>query len=134
MEGVICPKCKRKLRNINAWHYCQKADMDDLFLNKSDDIVLAFDRILQEVSGWEEVEISPTKNCVVFVRNKTFLVLKPMTKWLEAKFYHDKIMDDPELHSCTPWNSKFQGIMRFQNEMQITPKFFRYCKQSFQIS
>ena len=47
MEGVICLKCKRKLRNINAWYYCQEVDIDDLFLNKSDDIVLAFDRRCQ---------------------------------------------------------------------------------------
>lgn len=134
MERIICPNCKRKLRNINAWHYCKEVAIDDLFLHKSDEIVLAFDRILQEISEWKDVEISATKNCIVFVRNKTFLVLKPMTKYLEAKFYSEQIFDDETLYKCEKWNSKYQGVMRFANENQISSAFFRYCKDSYQIS
>ena len=133
MEKHICPHCKRKLRNVNAWHYCKEVAIDDLFLTKSDEIVLAFDTILEKVAQWEHVEISATKNCVVFVRNKTFLVVKPMTKWLEVKFYSSEIIDDDDLHKCQIWNAKYEGILRFGNENQIQPKFFEYFKNSYQI-
>jgi hypothetical protein len=48
--------------------------IDDLFLNKSDEIVLIFDKLLEFLSSFEDVEISATKNCIVFVRNKTFVL------------------------------------------------------------
>ena len=66
-EKYICPSCNRVLRNPNAWHYCKEVNIDDLFLNKSDAILLAFDRLLKTVDEWHDVEISGTKNCVVFV-------------------------------------------------------------------
>ena len=59
MEKTVCPHCERKLRNINAWHYCQKIEIDELFVDKSDEIVLVFDTIMQQVSQWENVEAEP---------------------------------------------------------------------------
>ena len=131
---IICPNCKRTLKNPNAWHYCKQVAIDDLFINKSDEIVLAFDRLLQTVSNWQEVEISATKNCIVFVRNKTFLVAKPMTKFLEIKFYANEPIEDDDLYKCHLWSSKYEGIVRVTNEDQLRPKHFQYFKNSHLIS
>ena len=134
MEKTFCPSCKRPLRNPNAWHYCKEVDIDDLFVKKSDEIVLAFDRILQVVGEWEDVDISATKNCVVFVKNKTFLVVKPMTKFLEVKFYSNEIIEDDSLYKFHLWSSKYEGIIRLENELQIKPIFYQYFKKSLEIS
>lgn len=133
-EKHICPNCNRVLRSINASHYCKEVAIDDLFLDKTDEVVLVFDRLYQHFSEWEEVEISATKNCIVFVRNKTFLVAKPMSKCLEVKFYSSDMIDDDELHKVEQWNSKIQGIARFQNEQELTVKFLDYFKESYLIS
>ena len=45
LNKIICPKCQRPLRNINAWHYCEQVDIDDLFIGKSDDIILVLSLI-----------------------------------------------------------------------------------------
>ncbi len=108
-EITICPKCNRQLRNINAWHYCAEVSIDDLFADKSDEILLIFDELLQKVSTWDNVAVSATKNCVVFVKNKTFLVIKPMTKFLEIKFYSLEPIEDEDLYKCNAWNSKYEG-------------------------
>lgn len=133
-EKYTCPLCKRVLRNKNAWHYCKEVNIDDLFLNKSDELLLAFDKVLQTVSEWQGVEISGTKNCVVFVKNKTFLVIKPMTKCLEIKFYSTVPIEDDELYKCHLWSSKYEGIVRIQNENELKDKHFQYFKQSYLIS
>lgn len=131
---MICPKCNRQLRNMNAWHYCAEVSMDELFADKSDEIVLLFDELLQKVSVWDDVAVSATKNCVVFVKNKTFLVLKPMVKYLEVKFYAKEHIDDEQLYKCHLWNSKYEGIVRLQNVQQLNTKIFNYIKDSYQIS
>ncbi len=133
-EITICPKCIRQLRNINAWHYCAEVSIDDLFADKSDDILLVFDEILQRVSIWDDVAVSATKNCVVFVKNKTFLVLKPMTKFMEIKFHSREFIEDEDLHKCAKWGGKYEGIFRLQNTHQLSSKVFNYIKESYQIS
>ena len=134
IQKTTCPSCKRVLRNVNAWHYCKQISIDDLFLNKADNIVLAFDRLLEIVSQWSDVEISATKNCIVFVKNKTFLVAKPMTKCLEIKFYSNHIIDDERLYKCAIWGNKYEGIVSVENESQLTTFFFNFFKNSYQIS
>ena len=133
-EKAICPKCQRRIRHTNAWHYCSDIAIDDLFLKSSDEIVLACDKILSQVSTWEDVDIAPTKNCVVFVRGKTFLVIKPMKKWLEVKFFSDKAIEDEAFHKFDLWGRKYFGILRFQVEEQITERFFEYFRASYLIS
>ncbi|MCB0646127.1 MAG: hypothetical protein KDC49_05670 [Saprospiraceae bacterium] len=134
VERTICPHCKRPLRNAKAWHYCEEVSMDDLFADKSDTILLIFDAVMQEVVKWEDVEMSATKNCVVFVRNKTFLVVKPMTKFLEIKFYSEAFIEDDDLYKCTLWNNKHHGILRISHENELKSSHFQYFRESYLMS
>ncbi len=134
MDRIICPECNRALRNINSYHYCKEVVIDDLFLRKSDEIILVFDRLLEYLSSFEAIEISATKNCIVFVKNKTFVVAKPMTKCLEIKFYSNNYIEDEDLYKCHLWNSKYECIIRIHNENEFLPKYLNYFKNSYQIS
>ena len=134
MSRTICPNCKRSLRNVNAFHYCKEVEIDELFVNKSDEIVLAFDKLLEHTLFGEDIEMSATKNCVVFVRNKTFLVVKPMTKCLEVKFYAKEMLEDEDLYKCGLWGSKYEGICRVSSAQDFKAKFFQYFKNSYLMS
>lgn len=133
-ERIICPNCKRSIPNLKSYHYCKEVAIDELFLKKSDEVVLVFDRLLEHLSAYENVEISATKNCIVFVLNKTFVVAKPMTKCLEIKFYSNVPINDEELYKYHLWSSKYESIIRIENESQLRPKHFQYFKNSYLIS
>lgn len=60
-ERIICPNCKRSIPNLNSYHYCKEVAIDELFIKKSDEIVLAFDKLLEHLADFEDVEISATK-------------------------------------------------------------------------
>jgi hypothetical protein len=134
IERIICPHCNRALKSLNTYHYCKEVNIDDLFFKKPDEVLLVFDKLLQEVAEWDDVDVSATKNCVVFVRNKTFLVAKPMTKFLEVKFYAKEVIEDGELYKCHLWNSKYEGIVRLRDENELTAKHIQYFKESYLIS
>jgi hypothetical protein len=133
-QNIICPHCNRSIRSINSVHYCKEVSIDDLFIKKSDAVVLVFDKLLQLVADWDSVEISGTKNCIVFVRNKTFLVAKPMTKCLEIKFYANEPIEDADLYKCHLWSSKYECILRIENENELQSKHVNYFRNSYNIS
>jgi len=133
VERYICRKCKRVLRSKKAWHYCAEVAIDDLFVDKTDEIVLVFDRIYQHYLDWEDVDISATKNCVVFLRNKTFLVVKPMKKWLEVKFFSDRVIEDDSFHKFNLYGAKYHAIVRFEHEDQVDARFLEYFDASYEI-
>ena len=133
VERYTCPRCNRVLRKANAVHYCQKVEIDDLFIDKTDEIVLAFDKIYQQYLDREDVDISATKNCVVFLRNKTFLVIKPMKKWLEVKFFSDGVIEDDSLHKSFQHGKNYNCIVRFESEHEINQRYFEYFDASYEI-
>ncbi len=108
--------------------------MDDLFANKKKELVLIFDKLLCELVNWPDTLVSATKNCIVFVRNKTFLVVKPMKTQLDLKFYLEEFTADFPVSKCTLWNSKYETHIRLQTVEELDQLVFKYLKQSYQIS
>jgi hypothetical protein len=129
-----CPKCERELRNPNQWHYCLKVNIGDLFKNKEEELEFIFDRLLAELIDWDNVAVSATKNCIVFVHNITFLVIKPMKKQLDIKFYSMKELNEFPIIKSTLWSSKFENHIRISNLDELTPNIYSLIKQSYEIS
>lgn len=130
----ICPQCNRPLPRANAWHYCAEVDMDDLFANKKQELILLFDKLLEVVVSWPDVLVSATKNCIVFVRNKTFLVVKPMKTQLDLKFYLEEFTANFPVSKCVLWNNKYETHIRLKTVEELDSLVFKYLKQSYHIS
>lgn len=124
----ICPKCQRSLPRANAWHYCAEIDIDSFFEGKKEELSLVFDRILATVYDWDDIAVSATKNCIVFVRNITFLVIRPMKNQLELKFYLKEQRDDHRIYKSEQWNSKFATYIRISSLDELDSSIFPLIK------
>lgn len=130
----ICPNCERELRNPNQWHYCAKVNISDLFKNKAEELELIFDQLLAEITTWQNIQVSATKNCIVFVHRKTFLIVRPMKTQLDLKFYSETEQNIYPIIKSVLWNSKYENHIRISDMQQITSNLYRLIKQSYQIS
>jgi len=129
----ICPKCERELKHENAWHNCVKVDLDSLFEGKSKELPFVFDTLLLEVMNWKGVVVSTTQNCIVFVHNKTFLIIRPMKKELDLKFY-SKTEEESNLISKKIFHAgKYQNHIRVSSLDDITPGVLRFIKKSYEL-
>ncbi|MBY0424802.1 MAG: hypothetical protein K2Q22_04120 [Cytophagales bacterium] len=129
-----CPKCDRELRNPNQWHNCVKVNIGDLFINKADELEFIFDRLLAEIIDWDNIAVSATKNCVVFVHHKTFLIVRPMKTQLDIKFYSETEQNDFPVIKSLIWNSKYENHIRISTLDELTTEIYSYIKKSYQIS
>lgn len=129
-----CPKCERELRNPNQWHNCVKVNIGDLFKNKAEELEFIFDRLLSEIIDWENIVVSATKNCVVFVHHKTFLIVRPMKTQLDIKFYSEKEQNDFPIIKSLIWNSKYENHIRISTLEELTTEIYSLIKKSYQMS
>ena len=129
-----CPKCERELRNPNQWHNCVKVNIGDLFENKAEELEFIFDRLLAEIINWENIVVSATKNCIVFVHHKTFLIVRPMKTQLDIKFYSEKEQNDFPIIKSLIWNSKYENHIRISTLDELTTEIYSFIKKSYQIS
>jgi hypothetical protein len=128
-----CPKCERDLKNPNQWHNCVKVGIDSLFKGKSEELILVFDQLLSVIVDWDDVAVSATQNCIVFVHNQTFLIIKPMKKELDLKFYSAKMLEEEAIKKSTPYSNRYENHIRIGSVADITPQLFGLLKQSYQL-
>jgi len=126
-----CPKCERELRHENAAHYCIKVSVDSLFEGRPAELVLVFDRLLAEVADWEDVLISTSKNCIVFVHKRTFFVIRPMQKQLELKFYSKTKPESTIIQKSTFRAGKYENSLRISQLHELTPELFKLIRDSY---
>lgn len=131
---IICPKCERALRNPNQWHNCVKVNIGDLFKNKDEELEFVFDKLLAKIIDWQQVAVSATKNCIVFVHTKTFLIVRPMKTQLDLKFYSENEHTEFPIIKSVLWNSKFENHIRIARAEELTASVYSLIKKSYEIS
>lgn len=128
-----CPNCKRFLKNANQWHCCINQDIDNLFFNKKDSLVRVFDRILPFIVDLKEVDISATKNCIVFFKTQTFLVIKPMKNVLNIKFYLSEPMDIYPIIDVKQYGRQFEHHIRLAEVDEVDAVVFDFIRKSHDL-
>jgi hypothetical protein len=127
----VCPKCERELAKENQTHYCARVSVDSLFKGRPAELVLVFDKLLAEVAGWTDVLVSTTPHCVVFVHHKTFLVIRPMQKVLDVKFYSLTAQTGHPGVSSIFYSGKYAHSIRPKTIDELTPQVFKLIYQSY---
>lgn len=129
----ICPKCDRELVKENQTHYCARVSIDSLFKNKPDELILVFDKLLAEVADWKDVLVSTTPHCIVFVHRKTFLVIRPMQKVLDVKFYSDAAQSGYPIINSVLYGGKYASNIRLKSVDEVTQHVFGWIYQSYKL-
>jgi hypothetical protein len=128
-----CKECGRTLKNANQWHCCFNQDIDSLFENKPSELIYTFDKILAFVDDFKGVEISATKNCVVFFKTQTFLVIKPMKTVLNIKFYLKEPYNGYPVFKTALYGKQHEHHVRIATIEEADERLFRFIKQSHDL-
>ncbi|MFC0517785.1 DUF5655 domain-containing protein [Mucilaginibacter angelicae] len=128
-----CPKCERELPKPEQRHYCARVGLDTLFKGRPAELVLVFDKILAEVADWEGVLVGTTPNCIVFTRRLTFLVIRPMKKELDIKFYSKVPQPEKPIFKSIAVGNKFENHIRISLLDELRPALFNYLRESYQL-
>lgn len=131
----ICPDCDRELRSQSRWHNCVRVSIDDLFKGKDPELMYVFDKILAEVADWEDTLISTTQNCIVFVRNQGYLIIKALKTQLNIKIYSAKaINESPITRTAKAHAGKYENHFRLHSLDDLTSQIFLLIRKSYNVS
>ena len=102
-----------------------------MFEGRPAELELVFDKILAEVADWNDVLISTSKNCIVFVHKRTFFVIRPMQKQLDLKFYSKTKPESPIIQKSTFSAGKYENSLRISQLHDLTLELFKLIKDSY---
>lgn len=129
-----CPKCEREFKTTNQSHSCGETTLDALFANKPDDLLLAFDTLMMEVINWEPCSLGAAKKAVVFTSKKAWLIVRPMSKVLDVKFYNDQPLESRHIHKIDMWGKKYAHHIRLKNEEELNEEIFKLLRMGHAFS
>ena len=112
---------------------CIKAELNTLFDGKPNELEFAFDKILAQVYEWDGVIVSNTKNAVMFVHRQTFLVIRPMSKFLDVKFYSKTPQPCPPFFKSTQVSKKFENHIRISQLEEVSPLLLKHIQNSYEF-
>jgi murein endopeptidase len=111
---------------------CSDRTIDDIFAGKPDNLLLAFDALLNAVMPWEPQTVGAAVHAIVFTNRNAWLVVKPMAKVLDLKFYYDRPLQSPYLHKVGPmYGKKYSHHIRIADEEELTDEIVDLLRQGF---
>lgn len=134
MNQWSCPKCKRLFKTENQSHSCTNKDMGELFLGKPDELVLAFDALLQTTTSWTPNSVGTATHSIVFTNKKAWLIVKPMKTCLDIKFYYDTQLESDRFHKVTNYFGKFAHHLRVSDANQMDNEFFELIRIGYEYA
>lgn len=126
-----CPTCNRKFKSNNQSHMCTTKDVGELFLDKSDELVLAFDRIMTTVMQWEPNYMGASIHSVVFTNRKAWLIIKPMKKELDVKFYCADKVDSNRIKKYVQYPNKVAHHIRVKEDFEVDGAFIELLRHGY---
>jgi hypothetical protein len=89
---------------------------------------------LEKVIRWEPTTVGAAKNALVFTSHKAWLIVRPMTKVLDIKFYYDEPIDSALLFKVQEFGGKYAHQIRINNETELTKDVFELLRLGFNQS
>lgn len=129
-----CQKCNRKFKVNNQSHMCTSTTIDDLFLNKPQEVILAFDDIITIITEWQPNYIGTSTKSIVCTNKKAWLIIKPMSKALDLKFYLDQELNSNVFHKVHFMMNKFAHHIRISSSEEITAEMIDYLKIGYDFA
>jgi len=103
---------------------CVDHTIDDIFADVSDSLVLAFDAIFSTVMSWTPITAGASVHAVVFTNKKAWLIIRPMSKTLDVKFYNDEPVDSDAFKKITEYKGKYAHHLRIADASEVTDEVF----------
>lgn len=107
---------------------CSDQTIDDLFADVSDNLVLAFDAIFSTVMNWKPISVGASVHTVVFTNKKAWLIIRPMAKALDVKFYYDEPVDSDAFKKITEYKGKYAHHLRVADASEVTNEVFELLR------
>lgn len=129
-----CPTCERNFKSANQWHSCTQKDIGELFLDKPDELVLAFDTLVQQTASWGPMSIGAAKYSIVFASPKAWLIVKPMRRELDVKFYAEEVIPSERIRKTTAYGNKYAHHIRLRSEEEVDDEVLDLLKSGYRFS
>jgi hypothetical protein len=80
----------------------------------------------------EKCDWSATQNCIVYVGESIFLIIKPMRSCLELKFSLSDIIEAFPVYKAQRWGKRVWHLVRLYEDGDVDESVWKLLRQSYE--
>jgi len=128
----ICPVCERTFHKANQAHSCELCSVEMHLAGKDENVKSAFRHLMEVVSGFGPLQISPTKHAVIIASRSTFLALKLKKNILDLEFLLSReAYEFPVYKTFRVSKKRVAHFVRIDKPDQIDQQLIAWLKEAF---
>jgi len=112
-------------------HTCSDRTIDDIFEGKPQPLLFAFDALLAAVIDWEPISVGAAKRAIVFTKYKAWLIVRPMSKELDIKFYYPEVIQHSLIKKTTAYRNDFAHHIRIADPDEVNEPLLQLLWRAF---
>ena len=109
-------------------------DIGELFLDKPDELVLAYAAVEEQVMQWPYNSYGRSTNTIIFTTKRAWLIIRPMKRLLDLLFFNNAPLDSPRLHQVRERGEQYAHHIRLQHEDEVNAEVLRLLKIGYDYS
>jgi hypothetical protein len=130
----ICPKCGRPFRYETSYHSCVKVDVNSFLVNKPPNIVKAFNKIIGQVTKWEEVLVAPARTAVYLKAPANFLGIKLTKNRIDVDFYLPQVTEEFPIYKVLPLTkTRIIHYVALEYEKEVNKQLIGWIRESYEL-
>lgn len=130
----ICPKCKRKFKNIHQSHSCVNKSLEEHFLKKETRVRTTYYALERKLKSVVDFRIHPVINAIMFATDTTFLAIKPKKSWIDLEFVLDYEVNEFPIHKTVKISkTRFAHFIRIQEPKDIDDQLTDWIVYAFHL-
>ena len=130
-----CPSCKRSFKHKNQEHSCVSVNIDEHFKNKEPRILRLYHTLMNQVSQFGDVSVSPAKNAILIKNESTFLAIKPKKSWIDVEFFLRQPVDELPVHKIVRASkNRVVHFVRLEKSKEISEKLLNWLRESYELT
>jgi hypothetical protein len=108
-----------------------RKEPEKLFEKKDAALFPLFKILNSRICKWRDVSASATQNCIVYVANGSFLIVKPMKNAIDLKFPLNESVDVFPVYKVVPWGKKVWHHIRLFDKDDLDAAVWSLLQQAY---
>jgi hypothetical protein len=94
-------------------------------------LLYTFDALLAAVIDWEPISVGAAKKAIVFTKYKAWLIVRPMARQLDIKFYYPEVIPHPLVKKTANYRNAFAHHIRIADPDAVNEPLLKLLRKAY---
>jgi len=133
MAAWDCPQCGRRFSRVKQSHECAPAmTLEEYFSTGPERERPIYDAVMRHLESVGPVHVEPVSVGIFLKRARSFVQLRPMTKWVAMSFSLPRPVEHPRItRKVMPYNGRYYHVANLRGPEDLDDELLGWVTEAY---